>query len=185
MCLDTNIHLYSSRAKKWVQLTFNFHLSERKNGCTECKKTCSIWPSRVVPHRSTTQTRSCLTALFGWEAVTQDDMAACDICGIFAIFKCSNIMDRRFGSAELHPPSGVGWWEKTETRKRRGGRGGWGGAGPWAWLRALSLPAAASLRRCGPTRDRATNRTRGRRRTTLPQRSEHLLYFWLTATQRG
>ena len=42
----------------------------------QTNKTCSIWPSRVVPHRSTTQTRSCLTALFGWEAVTQDDMAA-------------------------------------------------------------------------------------------------------------
>ena len=41
-------------------------------------KTCSTRPSRVVPHRSTTRARPCLTSLFGWEAVTQGDMAACD-----------------------------------------------------------------------------------------------------------
>ena len=41
-------------------------------------KTCSTQPSRVVPHRSTTWARPCLTALFGWEAVTQGEMAACD-----------------------------------------------------------------------------------------------------------
>ena len=39
-------------------------------------KRCSIAPSRVVPHRSTTATRPCLTSLFGWEAVSQGDMAA-------------------------------------------------------------------------------------------------------------
>jgi hypothetical protein len=30
----------------------------------------------VVPHRSTTPARTCLTSLFGWEAVSQADMAA-------------------------------------------------------------------------------------------------------------
>ena len=49
-------------------------------------------------------------------------------------------------SGGLRPQSRVGGWEKTETRKHRGGRGGPGGAGPWAWLQALSLPAAATLR---------------------------------------
>ena len=36
----------------------------------------STGPSRVVPHRSTTPARTCLTSLFGWEAVSQADMAA-------------------------------------------------------------------------------------------------------------
>ena len=40
------------------------------------KRTCSISPSRVVPHRSTTDTRGSLTSLFGWEAVTLPDVAA-------------------------------------------------------------------------------------------------------------
>ena len=38
----------------------------------------STGPSRVVPHRSTTPARTCLTSLFGWEAVSQADMAALD-----------------------------------------------------------------------------------------------------------
>ena len=41
-------------------------------------KTCSIWPSHPVPDGSTTQTRPSLTSLFGWEAVTLGDVAACD-----------------------------------------------------------------------------------------------------------
>jgi hypothetical protein len=40
------------------------------------KKKRSTGPSRVVPHRSTTPARTCLTSLFGWEAVSQADMAA-------------------------------------------------------------------------------------------------------------
>ena len=36
----------------------------------------STGPSRVVPHRSTTPARTSLTSLFGWEAVSQADMAA-------------------------------------------------------------------------------------------------------------
>ena len=39
-------------------------------------KKSSTGPSRVVPHRSTTPARSSLTSLFGWEAVSLDDMAA-------------------------------------------------------------------------------------------------------------
>ena len=31
----------------------------------------STGPSRVVPHRSTTPARTCLTSLFGWEAVAR------------------------------------------------------------------------------------------------------------------
>ena len=77
-----------------------------------------------------------------------DDMAAWDICGIVAILKCSNIMDRRFGSAELHPPSGVGWWEKTETRKRRGARGGAGGLGGGGALGLAAGPFVATRRNC-------------------------------------
>ena len=42
----------------------------------EKKKKRSTGPSRVVPHRSTTPARTCLTSLFGWEAVSQADMAA-------------------------------------------------------------------------------------------------------------
>jgi len=38
-------------------------------------KLCGTRPSRVVPHRSTTWARHCcLTSLFGWEAVTHDDI---------------------------------------------------------------------------------------------------------------
>ena len=40
------------------------------------KEKRSTGPSRVVPHRSTTPARTCLTSLFGWEAVSQADMAA-------------------------------------------------------------------------------------------------------------
>eukprot|EP00964_Phaeocystis_antarctica_P086456 scaffold54750_cov59-Phaeocystis_antarctica.AAC.1 len=39
----------------------------------------STGPSRVVPHRSTTPARTCLTSLFGWEAVSQADMAALSV----------------------------------------------------------------------------------------------------------
>ena len=45
-------------------------LGEREN------KKRSTGPSRVVPHRSTTPARTCLTSLFGWEAVSQADVAA-------------------------------------------------------------------------------------------------------------
>ena len=45
---------------------------------TRGDKTCSIWPSHPVPDGSTTQTRPSLTSLFGWEAVTLGDVAACD-----------------------------------------------------------------------------------------------------------
>ena len=34
----------------------------------------STGPSRVVPHRSTTPARTCLTSLLGWEAVSQADI---------------------------------------------------------------------------------------------------------------
>ena len=53
----------------------NEELKKRKR---QKSKTCSTRPSRVVPHRSTTRARPCLTSLFGWEAVTQGDMAACE-----------------------------------------------------------------------------------------------------------
>ena len=52
----------------------------------ETKKTCSIQPSRVVPHRSTTWTRPSLTSLFGWEAVTLGDVAASDNIVALAIY---------------------------------------------------------------------------------------------------
>ena len=50
----------------------------------ETKKTCSIQPSRVVPHRSTTWTRPSLTSLFGW--VTLGDVAASDNIVALAIY---------------------------------------------------------------------------------------------------
>ena len=31
----------------------------------------------MVPHRSTTPAQTCLTSLFGWEAVAHGDMVAC------------------------------------------------------------------------------------------------------------
>ena len=40
------------------------------------QKKRSTGPSRVVPHRSTTPARTYLTSLFGWEAVSQADVAA-------------------------------------------------------------------------------------------------------------
>ena len=54
---------------------------EKRNKGKETKKEKrnkkrSTGPSRVVPHRSTTLARTCLTSLFGWEAVSQADMAA-------------------------------------------------------------------------------------------------------------
>ena len=56
-------------------------------------KTCSISPSRVVPHRSTTDTRGSLTSLFGWEAVTLPDVAARDYAMIFVnIYSIANLM---------------------------------------------------------------------------------------------
>ena len=48
-------------------------LGEREN------KKRSTGPSRVVPHRSTTPARTCLTSLFGWEAVSQADVAALSV----------------------------------------------------------------------------------------------------------
>ena len=52
--------------------------SRRKRNAPKRKrnKKRSTGPSRVVPHRSTTPARTCLTSLFGWEAVSQADMAA-------------------------------------------------------------------------------------------------------------
>ena len=47
----------------------------------------STGPSRVVPHRSTTPARTCLTALFGWEAVSQADMAA-----LFTTTECTSLL---------------------------------------------------------------------------------------------
>ena len=41
------------------------------------KKTYSIEPSHPLPDDSTTSTRPSLTSLFGWEAVTLGDVAAC------------------------------------------------------------------------------------------------------------
>ena len=53
---------------------------ERKKKEREHKKRKrSTGPSRVVPHRSTTPARTCLTSLFRWEAVSQADMAALPI----------------------------------------------------------------------------------------------------------
>ena len=46
----------------------------------------STGPSRVVPHRSTTPARTCLPSLFGWEAVSQADMAALNDNTIFQHF---------------------------------------------------------------------------------------------------
>jgi hypothetical protein len=52
---------------------------KQKNHVRKGKKKRSTGPSRVVPHRSTTPARTCLTSLFGWEAVSQADMAALHI----------------------------------------------------------------------------------------------------------
>ena len=51
-------------------------LQEKKREEKEMQKKRSTGPSRVVPHRSTTPARTCLTSLFGREAVSQADMAA-------------------------------------------------------------------------------------------------------------
>ena len=42
----------------------------------EAKKCADTEPSRAVSDRSTTSARSSLTSLFGWEAVTLEEMAA-------------------------------------------------------------------------------------------------------------
>ena len=49
---------------------------KHSNKKSKRKEKRSTGPSRVVPHRSTTPARTCLTSLFGWEAVSQADMAA-------------------------------------------------------------------------------------------------------------
>ena len=61
------------------------HLSPRPQ--PNIKITCSISPSRVVPHRSTTDTRGSLTSLFGWEAVTLPDVAARAQGRIICVYK--------------------------------------------------------------------------------------------------
>ena len=61
------------------------HLSPRPQ--PNIKNTCSISPSRVVPHRSTTDTRGSLTSLFGWEAVTLPDVAARTCRRLISVFK--------------------------------------------------------------------------------------------------
>ncbi len=61
----------------------------RMEGKAKKDKTCSISPSRVVPHRSTTDTRGSLTSLFGWEAVTLPDVAARGNYGRKVIYKAS------------------------------------------------------------------------------------------------
>ena len=61
------------------------HLSPRPQ--PNIKNTCSISPSRVVPHRSTTDTRGSLTSLFGWEAVTLPDVAARAQRRIICVYK--------------------------------------------------------------------------------------------------
>ena len=48
----------------------------RKEKKKRLQKKRSTGPSRVVPHRSTTPAQTCLTSLFGWEAVSQADVAA-------------------------------------------------------------------------------------------------------------
>ena len=61
----------NEKEKKRREITHNERKREK-----EKEKKRSTGPSRVVPHRSTTPARTCLTSLFGWEAVSQADMAA-------------------------------------------------------------------------------------------------------------
>ena len=64
----------NEKEKKRREITHNERKREK-----EKEKKRSTGPSRVVPHRSTTPARTCLTSLFGWEAVSQADMAALSV----------------------------------------------------------------------------------------------------------
>ena len=72
----------------------------------ENHKKRSTGPSRVVPHRSTTPARTCLTSLFGWEAVSQADMAALDTNG-FGLNLLSSLTPCSYGEQAGMDAGGV------------------------------------------------------------------------------
>ena len=67
--------LTPSRDKREAKRTLAARKQLRR-GRSQVRQKRSTGPSRVVPHRSTTPARTCLTSLFGWEAVSQADVAA-------------------------------------------------------------------------------------------------------------
>ena len=76
---DTHMHVHVHVAEReWYVKgrRAGFKKRNEKREEKEIQKKRSTGPSRVVPHRSTTPARTCLTSLFGWEAVSQADMAA-------------------------------------------------------------------------------------------------------------
>ena len=68
---------YSKKKKRCKENTSTGESVQQSNQ-RETKKR-STGPSRVVPHRSTTPARTCLTSLVGWEVVSQADVAALSV----------------------------------------------------------------------------------------------------------
>ena len=103
------IFLHATRCE-WNRRTRDFKSifskegRERNGKCREKLKTCSISPSRVVPHRSTTDTRGSLTSLFGWEAVTLPDVAARGNHGRKVIYKASTFCNALPSFTQVPPP---------------------------------------------------------------------------------
>ena len=87
----------------------------QKNSKRMKKEKRSTRPSRVVPHRSTTPARACLTSLFGWEAVSQADMAALkevpETRSLFGIepYDPARSLVPRSETARAAPPDVVQW----------------------------------------------------------------------------
>ena len=67
---------WSVKGRRAQRKAGSFKKRNEKREEKEVQKKRSTGPSRVVPHRSTTPARTCLTSLFGWEAVSQADVAA-------------------------------------------------------------------------------------------------------------
>ena len=72
------------------------------------KKKRSTGPSRVVPHRSTTPARNCLTSLLGWEAVSQADMAALISPAGTLYMKATTLCKSAFPTPVLKSETGCG-----------------------------------------------------------------------------
>ena len=70
---------WSVKGRRAQRKVGSFKKRNEKREEKEVHKKRSTGPSRVVPHRSTTPARTCLTSLFGWEAVSQADVAALSV----------------------------------------------------------------------------------------------------------
>ena len=82
---ETHMHVHvaerewSVKARRAQRKAGSFKKRNEKREEKVVQKKRSTGPSCVVPHRSTTPAGTCLTSLFGWEAVSQADVAALSV----------------------------------------------------------------------------------------------------------